>query len=252
MDEIADPRREQYLAILDVIASEQNAWSDWLKEMGERTKQKPTRSANILSKKYDQETKKKAESTFKKLMHEYAQGEPINGFHPFDGRLNMRSPDHHAKKLQERYLLIKLDITQIGTSSENWSAIGMALANKETNLMKVINPPERKEKRGRRSNGVSVDYERAVWKYSVDKHIWDVAFSESENVEYDEVVKVTLYSTSELIDAFLFGLKNPDSHKHIHILKHLEKRLKLSGKSKASLLVGFNRGEKQRDALWDD
>ena len=239
---------DKHLTIIETIAAQQNEWSDWLSSMKERNLENKELRQKSQLRRIKKEWQEKAQASFEQLLKEYAQGKPFNGTHAFQNKFDWKNTDHPIRQLQERYLRLKLDINQGGSSLENWAAIGIALANKETNLMEIINPPRRKEIRGR-PRSASIDYERAVWKYSIDNHILETA---SKAYKLGEEFLPRIYSVSTLLNAFFFGLDNPQLHNHKHILEHLEGKLKLRGKSRASLLVGFNRGEKQRETLWDD
>jgi len=247
-----DPKTETYLKIIELIANQQYQWNDWLRALNVDQQFKIAAEAHLLSIAQSKKLKKEAQSCFENLMHDYLKNNPQNAYTSLESEFNWNDPSHPARQLQERYLLVKLEIKQSRSSPENWSAIGLAMADRETNLYEVLNPQKKLEKRGRKPKGLSVDYERAVWKSGIDDFIWAKGEETLSSIEFSGSLNMVFYTTSQLIDAFLFGLENPDLHQHIHALEYLEKRLKLKGKSKSSLLVGFNRGEKQREELWDD
>lgn len=237
------------LSIVNFIASQQISWWQWNKEQSEERKGRASYQKMFKDFADKKAWKLRADECFLELVKECAGGSYFNRldekFYPLDKSFTMKNFAHPVREIQERYLLVKLDIEQCGTSSENWAAIGFALANSETGLVDIL-CPQKKEKRGRRS-GPSLDYERAVWKLMLDEHSWDAA----RHVEGDNYV-ATFYSLSEILDGYFYAFEHPNEHKHMDVFKHLESVMKLKGKSRDSLLVAFNRGEKQRSALWDD
>lgn len=249
MDDAEKACEPVMLSIVNFIASQHISWIAWNREQSEARKSRPSYQKMFATSEAKRAWKQRAEECYVELIKAYSKGSYFNQldekFYPFNRALSLNSFDHPVREIQERYLLVKLDIEHSGTPSENWAAIGLALANEETGLVKILCPPK-KEKRGRRS-GYSLDYERAVWKLMLDEHSWDAA----KHVAGDDYI-ATFYSLSEILDGYFYAFEHPNEHEHMHVFEHLESVMKLKGKSRDSLLVAFNRGEKQRSALWDD
>lgn len=257
----SNERLNQHLEIIELIAKASKDWSDFLRSERERFENNASAQAKVKAGKAALDWKFRCEDVFRDLVKDYSKsmyfGNSGQGYYPFDKRLDFRSETHPLRQIQERYLIISLGIEVCGTSIENWRSIGLALANEKTDVVAIMNPPPKAEKRGRRRGGLSLDYERAVWKVSVDEQMMlaaeplDEGFL-AETYPEEEFFKVTKYSLSEVLDAYLWAFENPDLHPHLNLFRYLEGKLKLRHKSRASLLVGFNRGEKQREELWND
>lgn len=242
---------ESHNIIIGIIAGEQEERMDWNASHREAMKKNVTLQNTILKSKNRAAWTKDSKEVFKTLIKRYSKSYYYNKtgerFTPFDKRLEFNSSEHPIRQIQERYLMIQLGIEHSASSDENWAAIGMKLASKEINLLDILNSTEGKERRGRPRGGAHLDYERAVWKYSLDNYILE---------HVDELIKkhskIPRIPLSKLLDAYLYALENPSSHNYGYIFEHLEDRLKIRAKSRASLLVSFNRGEKKREDMWDD
>lgn len=239
--------KEMKIEIINFIAAQHEDYAEYDRSFWDdddrREKLRRIRDKNLEVK----EWKKNAEICFQKLIKNYSRGHHYNEldkkFYPFDPKLSMDNLDHPVRRLQEIYLLIKLDITKCSSRAENWANIGKALANAESGLITILNPPKM-EKRGRPKNGF-LDYERAAWKCLLDEYAMQTAIPDDNGI-----FKAKIYSLTEILEAFDYGFKNPVEHSHIKILRQIDSKIKLRGRSRDSLLVAFNRGEKEREERW--
>lgn len=159
--------------------------------------------------------------------------------------------DHVLRKAEERYLIKQLDISDAKDSIKNWALIGMALAANRKDAPNTILFKEEwsRQNKGRPSKGLSIDYERAVWRLMVNSHAVELAEKKAAilNEGQDEYkFVVTLYTLTELLDAYIYAFENPDKHEYLWVFEQLEEKLKIRFKSRSSLLTSFNRGEKER------
>lgn len=155
---------------------------------------------------------------------------------------------HPLRKAEERYLLAKHKINDTGDSIQNWALIGMALTGEGEESPINILFPQPKEKRGRRKSGLSIDYQRAVWKCFLEDAEVTIIMADEEEFSYSGS---NLFSLNELLDVFLSELDAPFMQDTIHIFQDIDRRFKLKGVSRDTLTTSFSRGEKERKRMWD-
>ncbi len=250
MSELENAQWETYSPIVELIAGLQISINQLYKTMREKYEQKEISQFEINSKQERLDWQSRCQEMFEGLVKIYSktvhEDESGNVFFPFDNKLDYNSPSHPLRRLEEAYLMIRLDIKISGTSKDNWTRIGMEMAKRQIDIIKILNPPVKKEKRGRPDNkGVSIDYLRAVWKYQLDRYAL-------KNYPDDTLVneKLKPYSLTDIIGAYNFALENPSYHPYESTFQHLDSMLKIKNRSIDTLLVSFNRGEKEREAMW--
>lgn len=155
---------------------------------------------------------------------------------------------HPLRQAEERYLLINLGIENTGNVLENWALIGMALSAAGEDSPIGIVLPKPTEKRGRRKSGLSVDYQRAVWKHLLEE--WEVTLSTPEGKDFTYSGS-GLFTLNELLDVFLSELDDPYFKDSQEAFQEIESRLKLKGVSRDTLTTSFSRGDKERREMWE-
>ena len=156
--------------------------------------------------------------------------------------------DHPLRQAEERYLLVKHRITDTGNSIQNWALIGMALAETSAESPIRVLFPQPKERRGRRKSGLSIDYQRAVWKLFLEEGEVTITTANEEEFSYSGA---NLFTLNELLDVFLSELDTPTMEGTIHAFQDIDRKLKLKGVSRDTLTTSFSRGEKERREMWD-
>lgn len=169
------------------------------------------------------------------------------------GKVTLNQINDRIRKAEERLLLSQFSIEPTECSTTNWALIGLSLSNRHNSpAMNFYNEKSGYNKstgRGRPSKGLSIDYERAVWKVMIDGFILE--FAETVSTD-DSEIKVRFYTINDLLDAYNFAFDNPDRHPFINEFQELESKLKMRGISRDSLVTSFYRGESQRNTLWND
>lgn len=155
---------------------------------------------------------------------------------------------HPLRQAEERYLLAKHKINNTGNSIQNWALIGMALSEGGAESPHNILFPQPKEKRGRRKSGLSIDYQRAVWKLFLEDAEVTITMADEEEFSYSGS---NLFTLNELLDVFLSELELPMMEGTSHVFQDIDHRLKLKGVSRDTLTTSFSRGEKERREMWD-
>ncbi len=238
-------KREQ---IIELIVMERKDWFSWL----QKHKEKPNiRDAVQKAKKLraEKEAQLKQETeVFRQNIKDCFRGQynDLDGefWNPWDKNgPHFDDVNHIVRKVQEPYLLALLDLPEKGSSLENWASIGMAIANEKTNTLDIVNNTENREKRGRK-RGAAIDYRRAEWLYFLHEYIFNY-FSDQEK-------RYVNFKLKEILEAYTYACKNPATNNYPEYFEYLENKLKICGKSLNSLYVSFNRGEKERESMWDD
>ena len=156
--------------------------------------------------------------------------------------------NHPLRQAEERYLLIKHNLEDTGNSLENWALIGMTLSGVGGDSPISIVYPQPKEKRGRRKSGLSIDYQRAVWKLFLEDSEVTITTADDEEFTY---TGSNLFTLNELLDVFLSELDDPILENSQAAFREIESRLKLKGVSRDTLTTSFSRGEKERREMWE-
>ncbi len=156
--------------------------------------------------------------------------------------------DHPLRQAEERYLLVKYNIKDTGNSIQNWALIGMALAEVGGESPIKVLFPEPKEKRGRRKSSLSIDYQRAVWKLFLEDAEVTIIKPDKEEYSYSGS---NLFTLNELLDVFLYELEAPIMEGTLDAFQDINRKLKLKGVSRDTLITSFSRGEKERRDRWE-
>jgi len=234
--------------IIELIVLERKNWFEWLDSIGDRPTVKEMIKESKKQKAAKENRLEKETIIFRKnikdcFMGRYLDPEGEDWINPWakDGP-SFDDVNHIVRKVQEPYLLAMLDLPDKGNSLENWASIGLAKADAMTNTFDIVNKTENREKRGRKKT-TSIDYIRAEWLHFLREYIFD---NSSEQNLYSRT-----YPLKQIIQAYVYACKNPSHHEYAAYFDRMESKLKICGKSLDSLYVSFNRGEKEREDLWE-
>ena len=172
---------------------------------------------------------------------------PLDIYNPLIGP-SLSHTEHPLRQAEERYLLVKYKIKDTGNSIQNWALIGMALAEVGSESPIKVLFPQPKEKRGRRKSGLSIDYQRAVWKLFLQDAEVTITTADGEEFSYSSE---NLFTLNELLDVFLSELEAPTMEGTLHAFQDIDRELKLKGVSRDTLTTSFSRGEKERREMWN-
>jgi hypothetical protein len=167
---------------------------------------------------------------------------PSGGYGILGPKLN--DVTHPLRVAQERYLINKMNLQDSGNSTNNWVMIGISQADKSDSPFALrYKNTTNTAKGGRPKSGVGLDYERAVWKLYLDEFMFE--FFGDDVFEF-----IGVLGLSKILDAFDYAFEHSNEHPHIETFEKIESELKMKFKSREGLYVSFNRGEKERAAMW--